>query len=73
LFYKRFIDDGFGIWTHGEDDLQKLLNHAKKIDPNIRVELRSNSTEIEFLDMQVKVDGHEFVTTDLTQNQLTNT
>jgi len=65
IFYKRFIDDGFGIWTHGEDKLQKFLDHANGIDPNIRVELRSNNTEIEFLDTLVKVDGHGVVTTDL--------
>jgi len=65
LFYKRFRDDVFGIWSHGEDELQKFLDHANEIDPNIRVDLRSNSNQTEFLDTLVKVDSHGFVTTDL--------
>ena len=64
LFYKRYIDDGFGIWMHGLDELQKFNEVANKIHPNIKVELRWSKSQIEFLDTWVKlVDGH--IETDL--------
>ena len=58
-FYKRFIDDGFGIWTEGEDELKLFAKHANSIHPNIQVELRYDRKQIEFLDTLVKLeDGH---------------
>ena len=59
MFYKRFIDDGFGIWAHGVEELVKFQTWANGIHPNIQVELRWSHTEIEFLDTLVKiVDGN---------------
>ena len=29
-FYKRFIDDGFGIWTGGEEELKQFVKHANR-------------------------------------------
>ena len=40
MFYKRFIDDGFGIRTHGVEELVKFQTWANGIHPNIQVELR---------------------------------
>lgn len=58
IFYKRFIDDGFGIWTEGIDKLEEFKDHANKIHENIKVELRWSKEEVEFLDTLVKVkDG----------------
>ena len=64
MFYKRFIDDGFGIWEHGQDELMEFLEHANKIHKNIKVELRWDTTNIEFLDTTVKVENG-YITTDL--------
>ena len=59
MFYKRFIDDGFGILTHGVEELVKFQAWANGSHPNIQVELRWSHTEIEFLDTLVKiVDGN---------------
>ncbi|VDI75886.1 Hypothetical predicted protein [Mytilus galloprovincialis] len=44
LFYKRFIDDGFGIWTHGEQKLKEFMDFANSINDKIKVELSSNKT-----------------------------
>ena len=38
LFYKRFIDDGFGLWTEGEFSLQAFAEHANSIHKNIEIE-----------------------------------
>ena len=37
-FYKRFIDDGFDIWTEGEKELKQFAEHANSIQPSIKVE-----------------------------------
>ena len=55
MFYKRFIDDGFGIWTHRVEELVKFQAWANGIHPNIH-------TEIEFLDTLVKILDGNFVT-----------
>ena len=36
LFYKRFIDDGFGIWTGSEEQLKEFAVFANLIHGNIR-------------------------------------
>jgi hypothetical protein len=59
IFYKRFIDDGFGVGTGSEEELMKFAHHANTIHKNIKVELRYSRSQIEFLDTLVKVeDGH---------------
>ena len=58
LFYKRFIDDGFGLWTGGESSLQAFAEHANNIHANIKIELRYSNTQIEFFDTLVRLkDG----------------
>ena len=36
LFYKRFIDDGFGLWEHGMEELVRFKEHVNRIHPNIQ-------------------------------------
>ena len=35
-FYKRFIDDIFGVWIHGEEALLVFLQHANSLHPDIQ-------------------------------------
>ena len=49
FFYKRYIDDGFGIWTAGLDSLLDFSEYANNIHKDIKLELRWSREEIVFL------------------------
>jgi len=62
IFYKRYIDDGFGFWTHGLEKLNEFLMFANQIDESIQVEMRVGGKEIEFLDTIVKIEDRKVIT-----------
>ena len=43
LFYKRFVDDGFGVWTGTLTSLQEFASYAKGIRPNTKIARRKLS------------------------------
>ena len=53
LFWKRYIDDIFGIWRHSEDQLHTFIQHLNSINPNIKVSITHNLHSINFLDCNV--------------------
>ena len=53
LFWKRYIDDIFGIWRHFEDQLHTFIQHLNSINPNIKVSITHNLHSINFLDCNV--------------------
>ncbi|XP_060589882.1 uncharacterized protein LOC132745064 [Ruditapes philippinarum] len=57
LIYKRFIDDGFGIWTHGIETLQQFTEYANNIHSKINIKLRHSHKQIEFLDTLVILEN----------------
>jgi hypothetical protein len=57
LIYKRFIDDGFGIWTHGIESLQQFTEYVNSIHSKINIKLRHNNKQIEFLDTLVILEN----------------
>ena len=61
----RFIDDIWGIWLHGEDNLRAFHDMANSIHPNIKVDLRVSESCIEFLDVEVRLNGSGHITTTL--------
>ena len=65
LLYLRFVDDIFGVWLHGEEELRKFHNQANSIHANIKVDLRLSQEQIEFLDVLVNLDGDGNLSTDL--------
>ena len=60
--YKRYIDDGIGFWTEGENSLLEFANHANSIHPRIKVTLRWSKDKIEFHDTWVKLKGGKIET-----------
>ena len=58
-FYKRFIDDVFGIWIGTAPELEAFTIHANSIHENIQVDLRYSPHTIVFLDTTVRMrNGH---------------
>ena len=56
--YYRYIDDIWGIWTHGKEELIKFHKTANSIHQNIQVDLRFSSNEkIEFLDVYTSIQN----------------
>ena len=53
LFWKRYIDDIFGIWPHSEDRLHNFVQHLNSINPNIKVTISYNLHTVHFLDCNV--------------------
>ena len=59
IFYKRFTDDGFGLWVGSKEELLEFVRYANKIHDNIKIELRYSNPKIEFPDTIVKIEnGH---------------
>ena len=50
VFWKRYIDDIFGIWRHSLSDLLAFIQHINSLNPNIKVSISFHSTSIDFLD-----------------------
>ena len=46
LHYWRFVDDVWGLWTLGQENLIQLVNLANNIHPRIQVELRYSQDSI---------------------------
>ncbi|XP_043233375.1 uncharacterized protein LOC122387330 [Amphibalanus amphitrite] len=42
-FYSRYIDDSIGVWTHGQDELNKFLEYLNSIHPRIKFTLEDSN------------------------------
>ena len=60
IIWKRFIDDIFMIWTHGETSLMELHHYLNSLHPTIRFDIIHSTTEINFLDTTTyaNTEGH---------------
>jgi hypothetical protein len=50
LSWFRFIDDVDMKWTHGDKELDELLEHANSIHPSIKFSHEVSKTKMSFLD-----------------------
>ena len=56
--WRRFIDDCFFIFTHGEDKLQEVLNYMNDVHPTIKFTSKHSPTNIDFLDTSIHLGEH---------------
>ena len=56
IYYRRFIDDLFILWTGPLEEWELVANHCNKIIPGILIEWATPSFEQVFLDVNVKID-----------------
>nr|XP_060617816.1 uncharacterized protein LOC132767173 [Anolis sagrei ordinatus] len=50
----RYVDDTFTIWSHGEEELSRFLDHLNSIHPNIQFTMeKENEGRLPFLDVLV--------------------
>lgn len=64
LAYFRFVDDIWGLWIDGIDELQKFHKTANSIHQRIQVDLRHSNNKLEFLDVLTIIDK-DILKTDL--------
>ena len=55
LFYVRFINDIFLIWTHGIEELEQFTTRANSTLPSMKFTTEISSTRLHFLDVLVGV------------------
>jgi hypothetical protein len=53
--YKRFIDDIFMIWTHGEDELHAFMGSMNLHQPTIQFTYEWSTNEIHYLDVTIYI------------------
>ena len=61
LFYGRFIDDVFGIWTHGEDTLLQFFDHANSCHRDITFTY-DYGVSVPYLDVRATIANSQIVT-----------
>lgn len=62
IAYFRYVDDIFGLWSNGMEELNKFHEIANSIHPRIKVDLRHSSEKIEFLDVNVCIINNKIET-----------
>lgn len=62
LFYKRYIDDIFLVWSHGEENLNKFISDFNKAHCNISFSHAYSASTISFLDVQITTDNNGLAT-----------
>ena len=72
LTWKRFIDDIFMIWTHGEQSLKQFIDYLNSLHETIKFTHEMSYTQIDFLDTTVKFGPDRGLLTTL-YNKLTDT
>ena len=63
IYYKRYIDDAFGIWQGDKESLRDYLDrYAIKFKEFIRITSSISQSKVDFLDLSISI-GKDFYTT----------
>ncbi len=65
LLWKRFIDDIFLIWTHGEQSFHSFVQHLNSFHPTIKFEVTHSTKSVNFLDTTVYITPQNTLQTTL--------
>ena len=65
IMWKRYIDDIFIIWQHGEEELRKFINYLNDKHDSIKFTEEISNISINFLDITVTLNSKGTVTTTL--------
>ena len=55
LFWFRYIDDLFMVWTHGNEKLDTFIAYLNNICPTIKFTSERSTTSIPFLDVNIQL------------------
>ena len=62
-FYKQYRDDGFGIWTHGLDNLFLFVDTLNLFHPTLKFTL-THGRSLNYLDLIIRIDDQEHIQTE---------
>ena len=65
LEWFRFIDDIFGLWTHGYEEFEKFIDYLNSRIDGLRFTVEYSFLEISFLDTIIKLHPNGTLTTSL--------
>ena len=65
LIWKRYIDDIFVVWTHGEESLHTFMNHLNTSQPTIKFEHEYSHSNLHLLDTTVTLTQQGTLVTSL--------
>ncbi|XP_053556368.1 uncharacterized protein LOC128647639 [Bombina bombina] len=63
VFYVRYIDDVFLIWRGGQRTLLDWFNYLNNTETTVRFKISHNEKEIQFLDLNIYIQGHKLGST----------
>ena len=64
ILWKRYIDDIFMIWPHGQETLNTFVEHLNNSHKTIKFKTETSRSHVNFLDITVTVNKntHELTT-----------
>uniref|UniRef100_A0A803K3M7 Reverse transcriptase domain-containing protein n=1 Tax=Xenopus tropicalis TaxID=8364 RepID=A0A803K3M7_XENTR len=60
--YFRYVDDTLILWVGPIGKFEQMVSEANKSHPTVKFTFETSTTEINFLDVNIKLDGNKLVT-----------
>jgi hypothetical protein len=61
IFWKRYIDDIFCIWTKGQEELQLFVDHLNNCHNSIKFTVEKSTSHVNFLDTVISLDNNRLI------------